>query len=65
VGKEKDQCTLAQNTDIFTYIVYYINVSYAGNGPFDVLWYHNGTEFTCSTFEFCEKMENGSTYQVD
>lgn len=64
VGKENDECTLEQNTDIFTYTRYQINVSYAGNGPFEVRWHHNKTEFTCNTLKFCEEMENGPTYQV-
>lgn len=64
VGKENDECTLAQNTDIFAYTEYYINVSYAGNGPFEVHWYHNRTEFTCHTLDFCTEIENGPTYRV-
>ena len=63
-GKENDNCTLSGSTDIFANNGHQINISYAGNGPFEVRWYHNGTEFTCDTFNFCEKIENGSTYQV-
>lgn len=63
-GEEQDKCTLAQNAYIYTHSRYYINVSFDGNGPFQVDWYHNGTKFSCATFKFCEKIEKGSTYQV-
>ena len=63
-GNEEDECTLAQNAVFFPYTPYYIYISYDGNGPFSVEWYHNYTYFTCSTFKLCQEIEYGSTYQV-
>ena len=38
-----------------------VEVKFVGKGPFNVTWYHNGTEFICSEQKICDDRESVST----